>query len=325
MSKNPRKAPLPEDWTSVLEEAHILMEGRVSEADPDQSRRIACLFPMLVDLLDGLKAQTETLCDEKQALASTLTETRKKLKTSQAQLVQSGKLAAVGQLAAGVAHEVNNPLQIILSRVQLLMMRYQAEERLVKDLQLIESNVKRISRIIRSLLDFSRHNTGDEEWRSIDLLYLATQTSNLMQHVMEKIGIQVCIHATREAPLQIFGNVGEIEQVFLNLLINAQQAMPEGGCIEIELDSDGTDVTACIRDTGVGIPEENILRIFDPFFTTREEQGGTGLGLSIIYGIVEKHKGEIEVESRVGKGTTFTLRFPADPSPGGQADRQIGE
>lgn len=264
-------------------------------------------------------AEQAAIALENVRLYQNLYETHQKLKASQAQLVQSGKMAAVGQLAAGVAHEVNNPLQIILSRVQLLMMRHREEERLVKDLDLIESNVKRISRIIRSLLDFARHNSGQEAWRSIDLLHLVTQTTNLMQHLMEKADIEVNISTDEAESPQIYGNVGEVEQVFLNLLLNAQQAMPGGGRIDIELTSEGQMTLARVRDTGEGIPKENLSRIFDPFFTTREDEGGTGLGLSIIYGIVEKHHGEIGVESRPGEGTTFTLRFPRGPLEGDRA------
>jgi signal transduction histidine kinase len=262
------------------------------------------------DLIKTLSKQA-AIALENVGLYQNLFETHQKLKASQSQLVQSGKMAAVGQLAAGVAHEVNNPLQIILSRVQLLMMRHKEEVRLVKDLDLIESNVKRISRIIRSLLDFARHNSGQEEWKSIDLIYLVTQTANLMQHLMEKGEIEVTIHAVDEKSPQIFGNVGEVEQIFLNLLLNARQAMPKGGKIAIELSTDGETTTAIVSDSGEGIPEENLGRIFDPFFTTLEEDGGTGLGLSIIYGIVDKHNGEVSVKSEVGAGTTFELRFPS--------------
>lgn len=256
--------------------------------------------PAFVELLehaDSLEAENAKL--------------EKRLKTTQDQLVQSGKMAAVGQLAAGVAHEVNNPLQIILSRVQLLMIRHEEREGLVKDLRLIESNVKRISSIIRSLLDFARHNSGDEEHKEVDLVYLVNQTINLMHHLLEKGKVEARIHVNCDRPSKIAGNTGEMEQVFLNLIINALQSMPEGGGkLEIGIDQIDGQIVVRMQDTGEGIPEKNLARIFDPFFTTREGTGGTGLGLSIILGIVEKHSGRIEVDSDVGKGTTFTLRFP---------------
>ena len=223
-------------------------------------------------------------------------------------------MAAVGQLAAGVAHEVNNPLQIILSRVQLLMMRNQGQDPLVQDLQLIEANVKRISRIIRSLLDFARHNSGEEDWKTVELVPLIEQTAELMRHLMEKSGIALTVtHDVGESPI-LYGNVGEIEQVFLNLLINALQATPKNGRIDINVVKSGEHVVVRVSDTGKGIAPENMSRIFEPFFTTRENQGGTGLGLAIISGIVEKHRGKIEVESIEGEGTTFILTFPIEKS-----------
>jgi len=254
----------------------------------------------------------EELLKHVDALTEENARLEKRLKASQAQLVQSGKMAAVGQLAAGVAHEVNNPLQIILSRVQLLMLRHQEQDGLVKDLRLIESNVKRISRIIRSLLDFARHNSGEEEHKEIDLVYLVNQTINLMHHLLEKGKVSARLHIDDDEPSKIAGNTGEMEQVFLNLIINALQAMPEeGGDLEVDIKLMEDQVIVRLQDSGEGIPEENLPKIFDPFFTTREESGGTGLGLSIIFGIVEKHNGRIEVDSEVGQGTTFTLRFPA--------------
>jgi signal transduction histidine kinase len=285
-----------QNWTALLEAAQGLRQTQAN--DPDYSVRAAKLLPDLLRLLDHQQDEI----DRKD----------RQLKASQAQLVQSGKMAAVGQLAAGVAHEVNNPLQIILSRVQLLMMRNQDLEPLFKDLQLIEANVKRISRIIRSLLDFARHNSGQEEWKSIDLAFLATQTSSLMQHLLEKAEIEFLLEIPDEGSPRIFGNVGEMEQVFLNLLINAQQHTSAGGRIQIDLEIQGEEAVIRFCDTGVGIPKENLPHIFEPFFTTREDQGGTGLGLSIIHGIIEKHKGRIQVESQNQKGTTFTLYFPAD-------------
>ena len=256
----------------------------------------------------------QELLDHVDSLGHENTKLEKRLKASQAQLVQSGKMAAVGQLAAGVAHEVNNPLQIILSRVQLLMIRHEEQDGLAKDLKLIESNVKRISRIIRSLLDFARHNSGDED-HDVDLVYLINQTLNLMHHLLEKGKVDAQIHVLTNKQSSIAGNTGEMEQVFLNLILNALQAMAEdGGSLGIEIDHVDNQVVVRLQDSGQGIPEANLPRIFDPFFTTREESGGTGLGLSIIFGIVEKHLGRIEVDSEVGQGTTFTLRFPAIPA-----------
>ena len=283
-----------------------LAESLVDAPEADVARLVSVL-PELLNLVAHQRDELQNVKDDRDLAAQNL-------KASQAQLVQSGKMAAVGQLAAGVAHEVNNPLQIILSRVQLLMMRNQENDPLVKDLQLIESNVKRISRIIRSLLDFARHNSGEEDWKRIDLYHLLTQTMELMRHLMEKAGIELKVENVGSLVPAIFGNTGEMEQIFLNLLINALQATPEGGSISVLLEVVDGKVIVNVSDTGAGIDAEHLPRIFEPFFTTRENQGGTGLGLSIISGIVEKHKGKIEVQSELGQGTTFTLTFPADTS-----------
>lgn len=279
--------------------------AELAHADQVKPDQMAALFSDLVDLANQQVEELKTVRSERD-------QADQNLKASQAQLVQSGKMAAVGQLAAGVAHEVNNPLQIILSRVQLLMMRNQGQGALVQDLQLIEANVKRISRIIRSLLDFARHNSGEEEWKTVELMPLIGQTAELMRHLMEKAGIELTVtNKTGIFPL-LHGNVGEIEQVFLNLLINALQATPEGGRIDISADMVDEDVVIRVSDTGKGIAPENVARIFEPFFTTRENQGGTGLGLAIISGIIEKHHGKIDVESVEGEGTTFILTFPTN-------------
>ncbi|MFT5366679.1 MAG: two-component system NtrC family sensor kinase [Candidatus Latescibacterota bacterium] len=287
---------------NILKKASEL--ARSAHAEPEQ---MVALFSDLVDLAHRQVEELKTARDERD-------KADKNLKTSQAQLVQSGRMAAVGQLAAGVAHEVNNPLQIILSRVQLLMMRNQELEPLVKDLQLIETNVKRISRIIRSLLDFARHNSGEEDWQVVELMPLIGQTAELMRHLMDNAGIELTVTSEADESPVLYGNVGEVEQLFLNLLINALQATPKNGRIDICTKIDVDDVVVRISDTGNGIPEENLPRIFEPFFTTRESQGGTGLGLAIIAGIVEKHRGRIDVESVKGEGTTFILTFPTDKS-----------
>ncbi|OGG55621.1 MAG: hypothetical protein A3F84_01730 [Candidatus Handelsmanbacteria bacterium RIFCSPLOWO2_12_FULL_64_10] len=260
--------------------------------------------------LIALLARQAAIALENAHLYQSLAETNRKFRESQSQLVQAGKLAAVGQLAGGVAHEVNNPLQIILSRVQLLMMRYRDVPHLQDDLRLIESNVKRISRIIRSLLDFARYNSGEMEWSGVDVAHLARQTCTLIQHQLDKAGIALTLDAPADLP-KVYGNAGEIEQVFLNLLLNAQHATPPGGRVEIRIRAGGKRVVASVSDTGAGIPKDVLPKIFEPFFTTRSAEGGTGLGLSIIYGIIQKHRGRIEVESQIDAGTTFTIHFPA--------------
>ena len=223
----------------------------------------------------------------------------------------STKQAAIGELAGGVAHEVNNPLQIILSRVQLMCVQQRGNEKVVEGLQLIENNVKRISRIIRALLGFARHSS-DVEWGAFDLSLSLQQACALVKFQLDSRLIEVDLTGAEDIP-EMVGNVGELEQVFLNLIINAQNAMPQGGRLHLGAQLQGDKVELRFADTGVGIAAEHLDRIFEPFFTTRADEGGTGLGLAVSYRIIEVHQGTLTVESEPGIGTTFIIRLPLQP------------
>jgi signal transduction histidine kinase len=211
-----------------------------------------------------------------------------------------------------VAHEVNNPLQIILSRVQLLLLQPAGPERVREGLQLIESNVKRISHIIRALLGFAGHNVRDKDWLPFDLAQSLQQAHALVAHQLEQRLIRTSIECEEGLP-RLVGNLGELEQVFINLILNAQNAMPQGGALRITARRIGEGVEIRFADTGVGIAPAHLDRIFEPFFTTRSAEGGTGLGLAVSYGIVEAHQGTITVESEPGQGAIFIIRLPLAP------------
>lgn len=261
-----------------------------------------------MELLSVLANQT-AIALENARLYSELTYSNTQLKESQKRLLMAEKMAAIGRLAGGVAHEVNNPLQIILSRVQLLRLNAAAGDRLVKGLDSIERGVKRISKIIRGLLDIAGHNAAERDWGPCDLVAALERTLELVQHQLERAEIKIAFRRDDCLPL-VTGNIGELEQVFLNLIINAQHAMPEGGTLTVSARFVDEAVLMEFADTGIGIPDGLLDQIFDPFFSTRSEEGGTGLGLSISYGIVERHGGSIEVQSECGEGTRFSLRFP---------------
>lgn len=267
-----------------------------------------------LDLL-GVLANQAAIAIDNARLYTDLEEALRQLKESQSRILLSSKLAAVGELAGGVAHEVNNPLQIILSRVQLMLMQNQGAPRLGDGLRLIEANVKRISRIIRALLGFAGHNTRDEDWTALDLGQSLHQAYALVAHQLENHLIRTTITCEEGLP-ELVGNVGELEQVFINLLLNAQNAMPRGGELNITARRDGDRVEIRFADTGVGIEPEHLDRIFEPFYTTRAEEGGTGLGLAVSYGIVEVHQGTITVRSEPGAGATFIIRLPVTPPAG---------
>jgi signal transduction histidine kinase len=227
------------------------------------------------------------------------------------QLAQSEKLSSIGLLAAGVAHEVNTPLAVISSYTQMLAKQLRGDERLTNLLDKITQQTFRASEITNGLLNFSR--TSVTEFRELDVNQLLRETLVLLDHQFKKARIEVALKLQPEPPL-MRGNQGKLQQVFLNLFLNAKDAMHDGGSLRVETLSNGS-VTVRITDTGSGITRENLQRIYDPFFTTKTspregERRGTGLGLSVSYGIIQEHSGKIQAWSEPGRGTTFQLEFP---------------
>jgi len=223
-------------------------------------------------------------------------------------LVQADKLSSIGLLAAGVAHEVNTPLAVISTYAQMLAKQVAGDEQKSKLLDKIARQTFRASEIVNSLLNFSR--TSSTAFEDIDLNRVVRETLTLLEHQFQKAGINVESELEEALPV-IRGNAGKLQQVFLNLFINARDAMESGGTLRVTTKPDAVGVRVEVSDSGPGIPRENLARIFDPFFTTKGARKGTGLGLSVSYGIVEEHGGVIEVESRPGEGTVFRLEFPA--------------
>ncbi|MGH9341585.1 MAG: ATP-binding protein [Acidobacteriota bacterium] len=223
------------------------------------------------------------------------------------QLFQAEKLSSIGLFAAGVAHEVNTPLAGISSYVQMLLKKVEPQDEGHGVLKKIETQTFRASEIVNNLLNFARFN--DSELQEINLNSLMTDTVSLLEHQLRNSRVQVLLELDPSLP-KTFGNGGKLQQVFLNLFLNAKDAMPDGGKITIETKHDKSTLVIRIRDTGMGISKEHILKIYDPFFTTKEVGKGTGLGLSVSYGIIQEHSGRISVESTPGNGTTFTLHLP---------------
>jgi signal transduction histidine kinase len=214
-------------------------------------------------------------------------------------------------LAAGVAHEVNTPLAVISTYAQMLAKQISGDAQKAPLLEKIARQTFRASEIVNSLLNFSR--TSATEFVSLDLNKTITETLTLLEHQMSTSGVRTEVSLDETLP-RIKGSPGKLQQVFLNLVLNARDAMEQGGTLSIHsTHKDGT-VRVSITDTGSGIAPQHLLRIFDPFFTTKGAKKGTGLGLSVSYGIVREHGGEIEVHSEPGKGTSFDLVFPAPGS-----------
>jgi hypothetical protein len=222
-------------------------------------------------------------------------------------LVQADKLSSIGLLAAGVAHEVNTPLAVISTYAQLLSKQVSEDDQKSKLLEKIAKQTFRASEIVNSLLNFSR--TSPTEYTDLDLNRVIRETASLVDHQFQKVGVTTQLNLADDLPV-VRGNSGKLQQVFLNLFINARDAMPGGGDLIVRTWAENGFAHIEVADTGQGIPPEHLARIYDPFFSTKGPKKGTGLGLSITYGIVQEHKGIIEVESTVQRGTRFRLEFP---------------
>jgi signal transduction histidine kinase len=229
------------------------------------------------------------------------------------QLWQAAKLASVGELAASIAHELNNPLGTIHLRVEALLARTPADDPRRKALEIIEQESKRMADLVANLLQFSRR--GQDESSTVDLRQELTNTIELIHHHLRKRLVNVVHELDGNLPT-IFADRQKLRQVFLNLLSNAGDAMPQGGTLTLlaapcALENGTSGVRMEFKDTGQGIPAEHLSKVMDPFFTTKDEGHGTGLGLAICRRIVEEHKGSIHIESEVGCGTTVRILLPA--------------
>lgn len=236
-------------------------------------------------------------------------ERTRQLKEAEGQLIQSAKMATIGTLAGGVAHEINNPLGAILTNTQMLLMEVKDPDQR-ESLKLIEEGSRRCRDIVQTLLKYSRKPEFDE-FKSINLNDVIDDTLNLLQHQLDKENVKI-EREYGEIP-NINGNANELQQVFTNLILNARDAIKKigkSGKITIRTFQEGIFIVSRVIDNGCGIPKEDMDKIFDPFFTTKDVGKGTGLGLAISYKIIEKHNGKMEVSSKVNKGTTFTIRFP---------------
>ena len=223
------------------------------------------------------------------------------------QLIQNEKLTSLGLLAAGVAHEVNTPLAVISNYIQMLAKELPGDDARHKLIDKIIHQTFRASEIVNNLLNFSR--TGAAEFTKVDLNAVVEETLSLVSHPFKSAHVQVIKTLQKELP-SVLGSSNRLQQVFLNLFMNARDAMPSGGMLEVRTAAHNGYVEVEITDTGMGIPRENLIRIFDPFFTTKSSGRGTGLGLSVSYGIIKEHAGKVDVRSTPGKGTSFRMEFP---------------
>lgn len=238
---------------------------------------------------------------------------KKELEKTQIQLLQSEKMASLGKLAAGVAHQLNNPLGGITLFARLMMEEYDLEENAHKDLNRILKDAERCRDTVKELLEFARQTR--HEMRPLDINRAIARTLFLLENQTLFQNIEVLRHLATDIPT-VRGDTQQVNHMFMNIILNAAQAMEGHGTLSVStsLSGDGKRVVIEIIDTGPGIPEDILPHIFEPFFTTKEEGEGTGIGLSLVYGIVENHEGKIHAVNNTPSGTRFVIELPLSTS-----------
>ena len=227
-------------------------------------------------------------------------------------LALSEKLASVGTLAAGVSHEINNPIGVIRNKVQILRYRVNdgdPREQLLAELDVVDKHTRRIAQITDGLLQFSRETPF--ELRALDVSRLLQEAADLVRVPFRSADVDLAVEPPAVGNAVVLGSSNHLLQVLINILLNAKDASPRGAVVELSCSDLGQEVALQVRDHGVGIATEHREKVFDPFFTTKDVDKGTGLGLAISHGIVERHHGRIEIESEVDRGTTFRVVLPA--------------
>ncbi|MFA5157321.1 MAG: ATP-binding protein [Candidatus Omnitrophota bacterium] len=295
---------------------------KVSIKGKDEIGELAAAFNKMTGDLQKITVSRDELMKEvteRQRAEGSLKIAYEKLKQTETQLIQSAKMASIGQLAGGVAHEINNPLTGVLNNVQLIRMEAESRAQFSVDdfkelLSVIEESALRCKRITQSLLDFSRASA--RSFQPLSLNELTGKVIVLISHEMQLQNIFIRTELEPNLPL-ISGDPQLLQQVIFDIISNAKWAIEKksgkgGGKIVIRTsyDHDIKQVTLSISDTGIGISKENIGKVFDPFFTTKSVGEGTGLGLSIVYSIIKEHMGNIRIESEPEKGTVFTIELP---------------
>ena len=302
---------------------------------PIQIRRRSQELDELVDSInrmrERLKLAVDDLNEMQQTLESKVVERTEQLRAAHRKLLQADRLASLGQLAASVAHEINNPISGVLNLSSLLERLMSSggfppgrEAEFRKYLSQISAETTRVGRIVTDLLAFSRRSKPQRV--PADLNKLVRSTLRLVGHKLKLMNAETVQELEETLPL-VECDPSQIQQVILNLILNGAQAMqPKGGgklTIRTRLLPDGDNVELCVSDTGEGIAPENLTRIFDPFFTTKAEGKGVGLGLAVLYGIVKAHDGEVEVASQRNEGASFSVTLPLKAKSGATEGKEV--
>jgi two-component system NtrC family sensor kinase len=263
------------------------------------------------NMIAELKHSRDAIEEWTQTLEHRVQERTRELQQVQDQLIHAGKMAALGELAAGVAHEINNPLTGVLTFSSLLLKKVDENHPWRKDLETIVQQTSRCRNIVKGLLDFARQRKPDKkQW---DIHTLLERTISLVEKQAPFQNIQIIKEFKTDLPM-LYLDGDQIQQIFMNIILNAGDAMAgRVGTLTIKTESRDGMAEISFRDTGPGISKEHLSKLFDPFFTTKETGKGTGLGLAISYGIVQSHGGDIKVESEKGKGAIFRIKLPIEP------------
>ncbi len=289
----------------------IRLKGQSNDIAISSKDEIGRLAKSFNEMSKALREREEELKGYTTSLEEIVNERTKELQESHAQLIQTERLVSMGKLAGYIAHEINNPIGIIFSRAECILMDAKENEYpefLIKDIEVIKKHSHRIATITKGMLTFSRK--APVEFSDVDINVVMDETLLLLERQFSVNNIDIHKHIECGMP-KILGNPTQLQQVFFNILNNAMDAMTKGGEIRIRshCNTDGM-VHIFISDTGPGIPKEHVDKIFEPFFTTKTESKGTGLGLSVTYGIIKDHNGQIRVHSQVDAGTTFEILLP---------------
>jgi signal transduction histidine kinase len=275
----------------------------------DEIGELANAFDIMTLRLRERTQEAARLYEEAVERNKELAEINARLQAAQAQLIQSEKLAAVGQLTAGIVHDVKNPLAVIKGLAEEAAEDSDLDEFTLEALKTIRESAARANTIVTDLLKFARQSTPVIIRR--DIRETLQSVFRLTEYLLRKG--HVTLHDDLpDEPVMVTYDAQQLEQVLINLVTNAIQAMPDGGELFVTLNPNEDHIEIIVQDEGIGIPEENLGKIFDPFFTTKAEGEGTGLGLSVSYGIIAQHGGHIDVESELGEGTTFKIVLPRE-------------
>jgi two-component system NtrC family sensor kinase len=318
--------PIDRLLTAIKKAAGGNLDQAVAIRSRDELGELSLSFN---DMISELKRSRDAIEEWTQTLEKRVQERTQELEKVHDQLIHAGKMAALGELAAGVAHEINNPLTGVLTFSSLMLKKADENHPWRKDLETIVQQTSRCRNIVKGLLDFARQRKPDKkEW---DIHTLIERTLTLVEKQAPFQNINIVKEFGTQIPF-LFVDGDQVQQVFMNILLNAADVMAEGGTLTIRTGWKDAAAEVSFTDTGPGISREHLSRLFDPFFTTKQTGKGTGLGLAISYGIVQSHGGKIQVESELGKGATFRVMLPVDHDNGeksraenrGNRTREIG-